>query len=213
MNMVKGLLFSGVMAFGMLGLAGQAGAVTYTSCIGTGYNISTKVNTATACEISSATQDFTNVDPIVVNQDGGFFDIDSWSFFDKIGTGKLSAAGTASGQTGTFNLTSYFSGMVGDFLLVFKDGKGTTLVGYLLTSSGLNGSWSSPFVCPPFTSGKGEGCTATKAKDVSHISVYTANLRPGNGGPGGEVPLPAALPLLLTGLAGMGWLARKRKSA
>lgn len=47
-------------------------------------------------------------------------------------------------------------------------------------------------------------------KGLSHISLYDGA---GSGGGTPEVPIPAALPLLLTGLGGLTWLSRRKKSA
>ena len=47
-------------------------------------------------------------------------------------------------------------------------------------------------------------------KGLSHISLYDG-AKPGGGTP--EVPIPAALPLLLTGIGGLTWLSRRKKSA
>ena len=128
LNRMKTLLAASVLV--TAGWAGAASAVIYTSCVGTGYDLNVHVPDATDCEISDANNDFLNTNPPVVNQDGGFFDIDTWAFEGKLDdNGTLDGAEAEQGQAGSYDLTSYFDGLVGDVLLVFKDGVGS-LVGY-----------------------------------------------------------------------------------
>ena len=183
-----------------LGAGAASAATTYSPCAGDGFDISGYVSGATDCEISSADQDFLNTNPITVNEGGGFFDIDDWSFVGKIGVGNM--WGDGEGQSGSYDITSLFSGLTGSVMLVFKDGAGTTLVGYLLDMASLSGTWESPFVCPPF-SGQGNSCGPEKAKDVSHISVYSTVA---------PIPLPAAGFLMLGALGALGVAARRRKA-
>jgi hypothetical protein len=187
-----------------------AQSAVFTSCVGTDpvYDISGKVSGATACTISDATQDFQNTDPITVNDPPGFFNITDWFFHGKIGTANLAGTGTAGGQSGTFDLSG-LTGLGGTVMLVFKDGGGTTLVGYLLGS--LSGTWDSPFTIPPFVNANG-----SSPKDVSHISVYSFGDDPDDCVPGDTrpecnppVPEPGTLGLLGLGLLGLG-LSRRR---
>ena len=199
LNRMKTLLAASLLV--TAGWTGAASAVIYTSCVGTGYDLSDNVPDALDCEISSASQDFRNTNPIVVNQDGGFFDTETWAFEGKLDSGGTLAGPEAEqGQAGTYDLTSYFDGLVGDVLLVFKGGNGTTLVGYLLGTDDLAGSWTTPFSCPPF-SGNRSRCNGFP-KDVSHISVYSNVVAP--------IPLPAAGLLLLGGLGGLALIRRRR---
>ena len=201
LSKVKTLLAASVLM--TAGWAGAASAATYSSCVGTGFDVSDNVPDALDCEISDATQDNVNP-PLVVNESGGFFDIDTWEFEGKIGEGNMAAAGDGTGQSGDYDLTSFFDGLIGDILLVFKDGNNTTLVGYLLSTADLAGSWTTPFTCPPFTSNQG-GCNGFP-KDVSHISVYS-NVAPS------VIPLPAAGLLLVGALGALGLAKRRRRAA
>lgn len=150
-------------------------------------NIADNVSGATACEYSdTATQDFLNTNPITVNAEA-FFGVTNWEFVAK------DESSTGTGQSGTFDFSAFAAQVTGQAMLIFKDGKGTTLVGYLISS--LTGTWSSPFENPPFD--------VRNIKDVSHISLYTAPA---------PVPLPAAGLMLVGALGGLAML-RRRKSA
>lgn len=64
-------------------------------------------------------------------------------------------------------------------------------MGYLLNGSATSGTYSTPFV----------NASNGNPKEISHITVYVAN----------PVPVPAALPLLISALGGPGFLTLRRK--
>lgn len=197
MTAFKTFLLAGALAAGTaLASLGTANAAIIT-CEAT---IATNVSGASACERSTTQdQDFLNTNPITVNAEGGFFDFTDWQFFGKIGEEgpPATGAGTGEGQSGTYDLDG-FATLVNadDVMLIFKDGQGTFLVGYLLAN--LVGTWDSPFEEPPFD------FNGASPKDVSHISVYFR-------GQDTPVPTPGVVGLLGLGLLGLGVLARRRK--
>lgn len=149
------------------------------------------VTNTTACEKStSATQDFLNTDPITVNAEE-FFNFDDWMFLDK------DDYDDNSGQSGNWAVDASVWDNYDNLMLIFKDGSGTTLVGYLALDGATGGTWESPFREPEFDMNPD-----SKIKDVSHISYYVR-------GAVTRVPDTGSLVLMLIGLAFLG-LSRVR---
>lgn len=176
---------SALLLFLTLGLA----HASYMNCSNT---ISGLVSGAVDCEISDATQDSLNTFPMSVNEDGGFFSIDDWSFISK--DEGINEAGL--GLSGTWALNGNIWSLFDNIMLVFKGGNETTLAGYLLDGQSTSGTWVSPFRSPDFD--------VRNVKDVSHISFYGTTAS-------AAVPEPSALVLMSLSLAGIGVARRFRK--
>ncbi len=175
------LVGSSILATGILAASVPAKAATF-ACSSVPGGIADNVTNTSGCEISdTATQDFLNTNPMTVNAEN-FFGINNWVFGGKIGA-NTGYAGTGSGQSGTWNISTVFQSTWEDVMLVFKSGEGTNLVGYMVEDGKTSGTWISPFEEPPFNF-PGNG-----PKDVSHLSVY---YRQGTGTPQ-SVPEPGSL--------------------
>lgn len=163
-------ILSTIIAIGSLVATGNsAQAAGFTTCSGTGYNISDNVSGTQACTVSTDyNQDYLNTDPMTVNETPGFFGETNWTFGGKIGIND-GYLGTGSGQSGTFDFSSIDTSTWDQAMLIFKDGAGTYLTGYLLLDGVTSGTWQTPFELDAnghvynFNGGP---------KDVSHISVY-----------------------------------------
>lgn len=195
-SLLMGLVFSG------------NASAAFISCTGTGYDISTKVSTTTACTILAPLDGAANdvPQPGFVNG-AGFFGITDWLFDGKwegtnsgfVDNGVDYFNFTGGSQSGTYAYVGPAS--LSDFMFVFKDGGDTNLVGYRLGAT--SGTYSTPFTEPPFS------FPGDNARDISHISVY---YRQGGGTPPQGVPEPGVILLMGAGLMGLA-LARCRKSA
>ncbi|MBD2315180.1 PEP-CTERM sorting domain-containing protein [Desertifilum sp. FACHB-1129] len=174
---------SSMLAAGVFALSAPANALT-NPCSAT---IASKVQGTSACEFSPGeSQDFLNSNPMTVNQ-VGFFSFTDWVFGGK--------SDNVNAKTGTWNISSLIQSNWGDVMLVFKAGN-DPLTAYLVKDGVTSGKWDSPF---PIQN--------NNFRDISHISVY---YRPGEEGPGTEVPEPGSLAALA--IAGGFIVSRGRKA-
>ena len=194
-------------ATGMALLATPAQAGTFSSCVGSGYDITDSVTGTSNCAISDDfNQDFQNgssdISEYTVNE-AGFFGSSDWQFSGKLGVGGF--AGDGEGQSGTWDLSDVIQDNWNDVMLVFKSGKGTQLVGYQVEDGVISGSWESFYE-------KSVGSFDIKgknAKDVSHISVYYNVVDEPEVSSIRKVPEPMALSSLA--LVGAAAVVRRRK--
>jgi hypothetical protein len=177
----------------------KAGVISCTSTL-----TLAKVDYASACEKSlTATQDFLNTTPITVNQEA-FFGYTDWSFLKKDDP-------AGNGQTGIWSLTNNEWAQYSDIMLIFKDGAGTTLLGFTLTPSSTSGNWNSPFTAYEFTNlcmhhdahgNQAAYDDCSKIKDVSHLSYYARGALT-------RVSEPASLVLMVLGLLSLRLVRRQ----
>lgn len=125
----------------------------------------------------------------------GFFGTSNWEINGGNGQIEVDEASTGTWAIDMPDFTTY------DYMIVFKDGDDTNLVGFLLNELYASGVWSTPFTSPPFTFNG-----SSTAHDVSH---YTIVQREGEG-PGNEIPEPGVLGLMGIGL--LGYTAVRRRS-
>ena len=162
-------------------------------------SISGDVSGSVACGIGAADQDSVSPNRALTVNTESFFGSSDWKFGGKLGEGSYAGTGAGSGQSGTFNLSSVFSSSWQNAMLVFKSGRNTTLVGYLLGEGVTSGTWSSPFSSDVFN--------VPNTRDVSHVSVY---YREGSGN-SSAVPEPTTMAGIA--LAGAGLTAYRRRRA
>lgn len=209
----KTYLNSLLAGLGLFALVASSQADTI-SCTGDGYDISTKVSGASDCLILSPVNGGVNdntsppASSYTVNTES-FFGQNTWQFDGKFDVTEQTNYSnffsfSGNGQSGGYGFIGTDSSM--QFMFVLKDGNGTNLVAYLLSTpvpSGTN-TYSTPFTNPPF-SFTGD----STSKDISHISVYYLS---DPGGPSTGVPEPGTIAILGLGLLGMGFISRHRKS-
>lgn len=179
---------------------GQFTTPASAAVLGCPSTITSNVVGAISCEYSnSANQDSVSPNkPLTVNQEG-FFNITNWTFGGKIGE-NTGYQGSGSGQVGSWSLSNVIDSSWSNVMLVFKSGRNTTLVGYLLGTGVTSGTWESPFKASVFN--------VPNTRAVSHISVYYQK-----GSPSTAVPEPTTMAGLALAGAGMAVYRRKCKSS
>lgn len=150
---------------------------------------------ASACQYLD-NPDNNNVANLANINAAGFFGTTDWA----VNSGNLQVG--PGGASGTWAITGAdFANY--DYMIVFKDGNDTNLIGFLLNELYSNGTWTTPFTEPPFDFNGN-----SRAHDVSH---YTIVQREDDGeGPGNEIPEPGILGLLGIGL--LGYTTARRRS-
>jgi hypothetical protein len=176
-------------------------------------NGSAKVNDGGGAPVLTAASGCQYLDPpnasTVANESNvnaaGFFSTTNWR---QVGA-KIDLASGA-GQTGTWSIASAnFAAF--DYMIVFKDGSGTNLIGFLLNELFSSGGWSSPFENPPFVQLK-----ENQVKDVSHYTLFSRDGERQVSEPG--VLVLFGLGLLMVGFLrrsqlGLGWVRRRTPMA
>jgi len=195
-NWMKMAVLAAPLAFG--GAFAPTGAqAALVACGATGtVNLTPRVQTATNCQYLTP-PDPSNVASLTNINAAGFFGFSDW-VANSVGNTQLEPAG---GQSGTWAIANWNPGAF-DYMIVFKSGQGTNLIGFLFGESAGSGTWQTPFLSPPFTlSGQ------TLIRDVSHYTI----VQRGGGTPDPvPVPVPAALALFGVALAGLGLALRRR---
>lgn len=196
--------FSAVKAFLMITVLGLTFSVNASVITCTGAGTLLLVDYASACQRSlTATQDFLNTTPMTVNQEA-FYGYTDWQFLKKDDP-------AGNGQTGSWSLTNNEWTQYSNIMLIFKDGSGTTLLGFALTPSYTSGNWNSPFTAYEFTNlcvhhnahgNQPAYDDCSKIKDVSHISYYAR---------GATLRVSEPAPLVLIILGGLGLCLARRK--
>lgn len=210
MNIIRGLVKASLAAAISL-MAQSALAATAQPCASGSPDASTRVGGVSACEYLVDLQSHSNYDDLFFG--GGFVEIDRTDLI--VSTGALTTTG--GNKVGKYEISTAVLDMYEKLVLVFKAGSGSTttpgeLVAYKLT--GLSGDYQTPFAkstgnCDGtvFT-GVNKGRPVDCTREISHIALLGIEKTDTPDIPG--VPVPASLPLLLTGLGLTGWLTRRR---
>jgi hypothetical protein len=117
-----------------------------------------------------------------------------FGFNDWVGNGQTQLDAEALSGRFTIDAVDFASR---DYIIVFKSGAATNLVGFRFNETASSGRWSTPFTNPPFA--------VPNPRAVSHYTIAyrtTGSARPG------AVPEPATLGLLGAGVLGLVALRR-----
>jgi hypothetical protein len=163
--------------------------------------IATGIDVYASCEVGDPSARGGNDSADQVNLDT-MFGLSDWVNLGRVeggsGTGGILTNFDSGGMlSGTWSFASSVWAGFANIMLVLKDGNAPTTipnsyVGYLLVFGDFDGLWQSPFT----------NSNGTTQKQLSHMTAY-----------GSVIPLPAALPMFLLALGGLGFVGRRRRQA
>ncbi|GGO60539.1 hypothetical protein SAMN05444398_11361 [Roseovarius pacificus] len=218
MNILKKQLIPAVAALALSTVAGAASAATWTNEL----TCSVTDVTANAADcFGSLSPDPKNDNKVDFNSDTfdddgtittGLFGYTDWSYLGKDDTpGGTDAGGAALGldatpdggaTSGGWDMTDGILSQYSQVIIVLKGSTDFAAYLYNVVADAESGT----FVMPSFIKDN----TQDKQHALSHLSVYA---RGGNTPPGGVIPLPAGLPLMLSALGIGGLIARRKRKA
>lgn len=192
-NWMKVAIVAAPLAFG--GAFAPTGAhAALVACGATGtVDLTPRVQTATDCQYLTPA-DPSNVASLTNINAAGFFGFSDWVLNG--GQEQVDANETLSGSwtIAGWDPATY------DYMIVFKDGQGTNLTGFLFGESAGSGTWQTPFLNPPFSF-----AGAPNGREVSHYTIVQR-------GGGTPIPTPAGLAIFGVALAGLGLALRRRQA-
>jgi hypothetical protein len=195
------LAAASVVALGAFSM-GAASAATCTDLGIQDYALGDLSGANDGCALGTTNND--TINPLQVNADSIFGG--GWTFAEKSGGEEEVKVDVGfNAASGVWTVKSNFFSLYKELLLVIKGGAAdnilpNTYVAYLFSSDdGTTGTYKSPFLN-----------TKPDPDQVAGISHMSAYYRGTGGGVVGPVPVPAGLPLLLSGIAMAGFVARRK---
>lgn len=192
-RLLKNLLAaSAIAAFSLTGATTALAVETLNSCTPGNVFASGGGLAANGCQYITPADSSNTADLGNINSAGGtgFFGYNDWT----VAVAKQNLPDGA-GASGSWNIPSYDPSHT--YMIVFKDGADTNLIGFTLISGISSGTWTSPFTNPPFV-----GLGDNQIKDVSHFTIFKRE--------GMDMSEPGTLGLLGLGLLGIAIMRRRR---
>jgi hypothetical protein len=203
------LMVSGIALFASMGSIAEAATCPVAPASGAGYiQATTDGGDTAACLLHDP---LTSDDANALNGGAGdviialgytILDKTDWTLAEELAHPTTANALIVNTTTKTWTIVAALVAGFENFVLGIKDGNNEP-------------DWAAFTLGANFLSGTWKIWDGTKDKDLSHMNLYGTPCPttgcPRDVPPVGEIPLPAALPLLLAGLGGLGWLARCRR--